>query len=340
MLHLPVRGVWAVALACAFGTASVSAHGFVSQVVVDGIAYAGNIPGSSSPGASPIRMISTIDPVKGATSADINCGWDAQLAEVVAPASAGSEVTFQWAGGSTGGSNWPHNTGPLMTYMASCGNVSCAEFNATEAAWFKIAELGLISSDSGSVTWYQEYIEAGDSYTVTLPANLEAGGYLIRHEIIALQLAMSEGGAEFYPSCTQIEVGGDGTGVPDSDETCTFPGGYADDDPGIYTPDVYDPGFTYDFPGPAISQLVSGDGEGEITSALGGDGVAITAGSSASVSASVLVVPSGTSASAGSGASTASAVTTLSATASTSAPSASASASGGTPWWPAPKCLL
>jgi hypothetical protein len=61
---------------------------------------------------------------------------------------------------------------------------------------------------------------------------------LVRHEIIALHLANQKGGAEFYPSCQQIRVGGSGTGVPTEDELLTFPGSYSDDDPGIYVPDV------------------------------------------------------------------------------------------------------
>ncbi|KAI0935511.1 hypothetical protein AcV5_003922 [Taiwanofungus camphoratus] len=216
----------------------VSAHGFVSQVIIDGTAYAGNVPSEAADnkaGGSPIRQISTISPVKGADNPDINCGMGAQLAEVVAPANPGSNVTFQWSGGEDGGQNWPHNVGPLMTYMASCGSTSCSQFNGSTAKWFKIDELGMIS---GGNTWYQQDIMNGDSYSVTLPQSIAPGGYLIRHEIISLQLAMSMGGAEFYPSCTQVQIGGNGAGTPQSSQTVTFPGGYSDSDPGIYVPNV------------------------------------------------------------------------------------------------------
>ena len=57
-------------------------------------------------------------------------------------------------------------------------------------------------------------------------------------QLIALQLAMSIGGAEFYPMCAQVVISGSGTGTPSSDETCTFPGGYSNTDPGIYVPNV------------------------------------------------------------------------------------------------------
>ena len=131
----------------------------------------------------------------------------------------------------------------------------------------------------------------GDSYSLLLPDNLRPGDYLIRHEIIALHLAVTRGGAEFYPSCTQIRVGGSGTGTPS--DTVTFPGAYSDNDPGIFDPtvstevylekpllsrscspadvlsalQVFDNDSTYVFPGPAISNLAATDGE--ITAPLG-----------------------------------------------------------------------
>jgi hypothetical protein len=91
--------------------------------------------------------------------------------------------------------------------------------------------------------------------SVTLPTQVAPGDYLVRNEIIALQLAVSLGGAEFYPSCTQIRVGGSQTGTPN--QTVLFPGAYNDNDPGIYDPNVYSPGAAYIFPGPPVSNLAS-----------------------------------------------------------------------------------
>ncbi|KAL6305717.1 glycosyl hydrolase family 61-domain-containing protein [Sparassis latifolia] len=229
---------------------SVSAHGYVGSVSIGGTVYAGSMPGHDQ-GTSPIRTVSTISPVKGATNPDLNCGMDAQLAGIDAPAAPGSNITIQWVGGATGDSKWPHNTGPLMTYMASCDD-SCTSFNGSSAGFFKVDQLGQLPSGSG---WYQADISQGDSYTFTLPADIAPGAYLIRHEIISLQLANSEGGAEFYPACIQVKISGSGTGTPQS--TVTFPGAYSDTDAGILTPNVYNPGFVYDFPGPAISNLAA-----------------------------------------------------------------------------------
>ena len=80
------------------------------------------------------------------------------------------------------------------------------------------------------------FSDNGASFDVTLPQNLAPGGYLIRHEIIALHLAEQIGGAEFYPMCTQVTIGGNGNGVPSP--TVSFPGAYSDTDPGIYDPTV------------------------------------------------------------------------------------------------------
>nr|VWO95795.1 Cytochrome P450 monooxygenase AKT7 (EC (AK-toxin biosynthesis protein 7) [Ganoderma boninense] len=263
----------------------VAAHGFVSQVVIDGQTYEGNVPNQYK-GPSPIRLISDISPVKGASNKDLFCGLNAALAEMVVPANPGSNVTFQWSGG--GGQKWPHNTGPLMTYMASCGSTSCDKFDSLDAEWFKIDEAGKKNAD----TWVQQDIMNGDSYTLTLPSNLSPGGYLIRHEIIALHLAVTMGGAEFYPSCTQIQVGGNGNGQPN--QTVHFPGAYSDSDPGIFDPTVFDSGSTYVFPGPSISNLASTQEEvtPPVSSVPFPSGTAVQTGKASSTSSTKVSAPS------------------------------------------------
>ncbi|KAH9931329.1 glycosyl hydrolase family 61-domain-containing protein [Fomitopsis serialis] len=274
----------------------VSAHGYVSRVVIDGVVYAGNEPNDNT-GSSPIRMISTIDPVKGANNLYLNCGQEAQAAAITAPAKPGSSVTFQWSGAPGGGDNWPHNVGPLMTYMTQCTTTNCAAFDSSSAEWFKIDELGMNSSNA----WFQGYLTQGDSYTVTLPTSIKSGGYLIRHELIALHQAVSIGGAEFYPSCTQVLISGSGDGTPSSGEMCTFPGGYSDTDPGIYVPDIYNGGLDYVFPGPNLSHLASA-GDGMITAKVPGGDAPPTGSTIATSTASVPVVavPSGAGGSSGS----------------------------------------
>jgi hypothetical protein len=73
---------------------------------------------------------------------------------------------------------------------------------------------------------------------VPLPANIKPGQYLFRHEIIALHGTPITGTPELYASCTQIKIGGSGTGEPGPDELVRFPGAYQDSDPGISDKDV------------------------------------------------------------------------------------------------------
>jgi len=229
---------------------SVNAHGFITTLTVDGKSYKGNVPAGKS-SASPIRQISSINPVKGATNKNLLCGQSSKLATEMADAKPGSKLTFAW--GDPDGSNWPHNTGPLMTYMAACEG-TCDKFDATTAKWFKIDETGRSSNGD----WVQQDIMNGKTYSTTVPENLKSGQYLVRHEIIALHLAQSKGGAEFYPSCSQLNVQGSGTGVPSASDLVSFPGAYSDTDPGILVKNAYDAKAKYSFPGPAVVKLAAG----------------------------------------------------------------------------------
>lgn len=140
--------------------------------------------------------------------------------------------------------------GPLLTYMASCGSSGCTSFDHTHAQWFKIAQSGLRSD--GTWAMHDLYVGKSDAASVTLPANLAPGEYLIRHELLALHGAQAVGGAEFYPACAQLRVGGSKSGSAAS--TVSFPGAYSDYDKGILV-DAYTMTGDYVFPGPAISDL-------------------------------------------------------------------------------------
>ncbi|KAI6121285.1 glycoside hydrolase family 61 protein [Pisolithus sp. B1] len=226
------------------------AHGYVAQVSIDGDIYMGNVP-NAEPTPSIVRQINDIAPVKGTSNPYMNCGQAAQLAALVANANPGSQFQFWWKDGD--GTN-------------SCVGTTCDNFNSTNAEWFKIEETGL---QPGNMTWYQQNIMDGFPANVTLPSNLEPGQYLIRHEIIALHLATELMGAEFYPSCTQVNILGNQTGTPTSSEEVTFPGGYSDTDPGIYDPTVFDTPVQYTFPGPPVATLVaSSSSSGSSSSSL------------------------------------------------------------------------
>ncbi|KAF4610008.1 hypothetical protein D9613_010338 [Agrocybe pediades] len=234
---------------------SVSAHGYLNEMTIAGKSYRGNIPGKGNPSASVIRQIKSQDPNYGASNPALTCGPSAKPASLVADANPGDKVTFKWTGGD-GRSNWPHDTGPMLTYMASCGSVSCDKFDASKAKWFKIGEEGYASGS----TWKQASLRNGGVGHATIPATLAPGNYLIRHEIIALHLAQTARMAEYYPNCAQLRVGGSQKGAPSANELVSFPGGYKDEDRGIHV-DVYglNPS-KYVMPGPAISKLAATGG--------------------------------------------------------------------------------
>jgi hypothetical protein len=104
---------------------SVAAHGFVSKVVIDGTTYTGNVP-NAQPSDSPIRQISDIGPVKGASNPSLNCGLNAQLATQVVPANPGSVMEFYW--GNPNGANVsrvpPFSQSSLLIADASLNQVA------------------------------------------------------------------------------------------------------------------------------------------------------------------------------------------------------------------------
>jgi len=228
----------------------VSAHGFVQDLKIDGKLIKGSPVGGKAVDTS-IRQVFSQDPIKGANNPSVNCGNGAKAASQVSSANPGSTLAFSWK--AADGSNWPHNIGPMLTYMTNCGDEGCDKFDPANAEWFKIQQVGKKDAD----TWAQNDIKNGADATVTLPKDIAPGNYIVRHEIIALHLANSKGGAEFYEGCVQLKIGGSGTGAPSKDELVKLPGAYSDTDPGIFDPTVFDSGAKYSFPGPAISKLAA-----------------------------------------------------------------------------------
>jgi len=261
-----------IPLLLATAASYVSAHGIVSSLTIDGKYYQGDLPNAPD-NPSIIRQVADVGPVKGAMNANITCGLAATFAALNGPVNPGSVLQLNWTGGNL--SPWPHNTGPLMTYMTNCGSTTCDKYDPTNAQWFKINQQGQMSNGS----WAQLFLSLGQTAQVTIPPTLAPGNYIIRYEIIALHLAVNLGGAEFYPSCIQVIVGGNQTGGPAPSELVAFPGAYKDTDPGILDPDVYNPGANYTFPGPPVAAFVSGGSSSSGSSGgSGGSGSSTTSG--------------------------------------------------------------
>ncbi|KAH7343175.1 glycosyl hydrolase family 61-domain-containing protein [Rhizoctonia solani] len=236
----------------ALAVSSVNAHGYIKELVADGKTYKGPVAGSGKT-SSPIRQISTTSPYKDVNGPGMTCGRDAKTASLIADVTAGSTIKMSWE--DHPGDTWNHDLGPLMTYMTKVPSGQTADkFNPSGASWFKVAQAGIGSNGK----WAQASLMSGAFHSVTIPKNIPSGQYIMRHEIIALHLADKRGGVEFYGGCIQFNVKG-GTGGANflnGVATAKFPGGYKLDDKGIHV-NVFNKGFKYTFPGPAIASFSS-----------------------------------------------------------------------------------
>ncbi|KAJ7816244.1 glycoside hydrolase [Mycena leptocephala] len=228
--------------------ASVAGHGWIATIAVADKTYTGNPPMESQPEGKDNL------PVTNLTLDELICGRGATPAALVASIASGDTISVLWSGyPDDRNGSWIHDVGPLLTYLAAC-DTSCTAFNATqETRWFKISEQGTQSNGN----WMQEQLYNGLPVNVTIPANLKAGNYLLRHEVIALHMAQSLGGAELFPGCVQLTVTGNGTIELTGNEFANFPGTYKPNDPGILV-DVYTnfQGDKYQFPGPPVMAFV------------------------------------------------------------------------------------
>ncbi|KAK0184835.1 glycoside hydrolase family 61 protein F [Armillaria mellea] len=234
--------------------ASVHGHGYVETIVADGTEYSGYLP-YSDPYYNPVpdrivRPIPGNGPVEDLTLIDLQCngytagGYYTAPAPIYGTVTAGSKVALNWT-------TWPDShKGPIITYMARVpDNINITAWSpGTSAVWFKVAESGKTSAGLWAAT---DLLTASNSvYTFTIPSSLKAGQYIIRHEIIALHGAFSYPGAQFYPSCIQVQVTGSGNAYPTS--FVSFPGAYTASTPGIVF-DIYtDTSLAYPIPGPAV----------------------------------------------------------------------------------------
>ncbi|KAL0069303.1 hypothetical protein AAF712_003668 [Marasmius tenuissimus] len=232
-------------------TTCVTAHGYIAKININGKEFDGNVPNGETKN-SIIRQINDVSPVKGAGNPAMFCGPGEKLASDIGNANPGDSISFDWRGGDN--SNWPHNTGPMLTYMASCGDQPCNQIDNTNAKWFKIQQVGRKGKGQ---EWAQADLMNGAVADVKIPSTLAPGNYLIRHEIIGLHLAQEQGGAEFYPGCAQLKIGGNQNGRPNDNELVSFPGAYSDNDSGIKV-NAFDANADYDFPGPQIASFVNG----------------------------------------------------------------------------------
>ncbi|ODN97312.1 hypothetical protein L198_03875 [Cryptococcus wingfieldii CBS 7118] len=224
-----------VALATLAGLAalpSALAHGHVTSWQIGDTTYAGFNPSNSAElGSTPERATTNSDQGYADYTTDVVAtGGTATSSDLVANATAGDTVIVTW-------NTWPEShKGPVTQWMAHCPDDLCAGTAGADMDWFKISQS---SYDESSDSWPTDYIAKNLIWTFTLPTNLAAGQYLLRHELLAMHTtgAVSHFLPQFYPVAIEMQLESSGSTTPSP--TGTFPDMYNSDDDMALTQNIY-----------------------------------------------------------------------------------------------------
>ncbi|KAJ7749713.1 glycoside hydrolase [Mycena metata] len=186
----------------------------------------------------------SLNPVTDVTTDDIRCYTSME--------SGTAPSTATVAAGSTIGFSVPitmYHDSVVNVYMAQApAGTDVASWDGSGEVWFKVYEIPAIAN--GVTIEFPATPQATVVFTV--PSELPSGQYLIRVENIALHVAQTFGGAQFYIGCAQVDVpyhiyvGGNGTPGP----LVAFPGAYTE--PGILINIYFPIPTTYIQPGPPV----------------------------------------------------------------------------------------
>ncbi|CAG9951913.1 unnamed protein product [Clonostachys rosea f. rosea IK726] len=227
-----------------------AAHGFVRQMIVNGVAYGGYLPNKYPSMSKPPTLaawsekqtnLGFISPNEY-TTPHIVCHRDAENAGGYVTVKAGDSVWLQWNGWPTG------HVGPILDYLAPCGSKGCEAVDKSSLKFFKIADAGL---RNGTNKFYTDVLAQNKGWLIRIPEKLKPGDYVLRHEIIALHGSGKMNGAQNYPQCFNIKVEGSGTELPDGMFATQF---YKPDDMGILV-SVYGNFHSYRIPGPGVIDI-------------------------------------------------------------------------------------
>ncbi|KZV64996.1 lytic polysaccharide monooxygenase [Peniophora sp. CONT] len=194
---------------------------------------------------SDIRMTNnhnSLGPVTDVTSSDLRCYTSATNATAsTLNVQAGKDINFQVGNGLT-----IYHAGVVNVYFAAVPSGSdAASFAGDGDVWFKVFEIPAVTDGGSSISFPAQNVP---SVNFTIPAALPSGQYLVRMEAIALHVASTFGGAQFYISCGQIDVTNGGSGTPGP--KVAIPGVYTGNEPGILIDIYYPIPKTYTQPGP------------------------------------------------------------------------------------------
>ncbi|PAV16696.1 glycoside hydrolase family 61 [Pyrrhoderma noxium] len=229
-----MKSLASLVLAFAIPILQVSAHYTFPSLVVDG---------QTTPQWVNVRKTNNFEtqaPVTDVTSLDLRC-YDTQ--------EPGTATTIQTAAGSQLGimsDGTIYHPGVVNVYMAKAPD-SVDGWAGDGAVWFKVYQISAVTNGGQSITFPAEGVPG---VTFTVPSALPSGQYLVRMEAIALHVAQTYGGAQFYISCGQVEITGGGNGTPGP--LVEIPGVYTGYEPGILININYPIPANYTQPGPPV----------------------------------------------------------------------------------------
>ncbi|KAJ6259754.1 Endoglucanase-4 [Drechslerella dactyloides] len=197
-------------------------------------------------GGSPYQYFRTNtnynSPVTDTTSTDMRCN--------VGALTGGSTGTYTVSAGTSvtlGLDTAVYHNGPILFYL---GRVPSGQ---TAQSWDGSGTNWGPNFSGGSVTW-----PLSQTYSVTIPAGIPAGQWLLRAEQIGIHNPYPAGIPQFYIGCLQLQVTGGGSCSP---SYFNIPGHIRENDPGI-TVNIYNNFNSYTYPGPAPQSCSSGGGGG------------------------------------------------------------------------------
>jgi cellulase len=226
-------------IASAFASLGVvSGHGGGMHYIIDGVTHKGAIivgERDETVNTEPsIQRLWTWSTAMGPRDPDMTCGpLGTPLAKSYhAPIVAGSTISVNYTGAagsinpSTGHPyTFGHPYGSMMAYMAACPDEGCEGVELKAPIWFKVWDRGLISGTWVEGRWGMTDVYEGANLNISTPTSLKPGKYLLRHEMLNLQT----GPPQWFVNCIQLDVSGDGSGLPSDDELVSFPKAYEKD---------------------------------------------------------------------------------------------------------------
>lgn len=265
---------------------AVTAHGHVTNIVVNGVYYRNFLPNTDPYNQNPPKVMgwTAANTDNGYVapdafqSPDIICHRSATPGKAHVAVQAGDSISIQW-------DTWPESHhGPVIDYLANC-NGPCETVDKTSLKFFKIDGFGLVSGYNPGYWADDVLIANGFSWLVKIPEGIAPGNYVLRHEIIALHGANQANGAQAYPQCFNLEISGTGTSQPSGVYGTDL---YRATDPGIFF-NLYTSFKTYPVPGPtlipgAVSSVVQTKSSVTVTSSATTPGQTTVATSSSKTS--------------------------------------------------------